>query len=755
MKEKFISFWKELIDLSYKDNFLSYEPYVQILLSYSEAVSSSFILKLDRFIAKSVYSIPSKFELLLETEDFYLLEESNFIHISEGTQFSIPKENVLVFLPIQTQEIEGAFVLELPKEKITDEYKEFLENARLALKARFRHNSLYKEVQRKVHQFNVVMETLPEAIIYFEENGNYVWLNTVARRILNLEESVSQPTTVSVAMNELRKKANDYEQITRQALEFFKSGASCSEDWYWTFGNPIHLVYKVNALKTSYQNTHGQVWVLEDVTQNYLSSLEIKRLNEEIKQKALIAENANNAKSIFLANMSHELRTPLNAILGFSQILLQTSELKKSEKEHVQFIYKSGEHLLNLINDILDLSKVEAGKYELFFTNFSLPALIITISKMIELKAIEKGLKFEVSQSPNLPKIIKFDEQKLKQVLLNLLSNAVKYTDKGEVILSVLLLETKGTKHKILFSVRDTGCGIPEKHIQDIFIPFEQLNSGNTFIQGTGLGLAITKSFVELMGSKIHVVSQVGKGSTFSFQIEVEEETSFLEEEISIGDVIGYTGEKFRILIVDDILLNRILLDEILVNLGFETCLVNSGEKALEILESFHPHLIFMDLKMRGMSGFEVIAKIRQHSKFQNVKIIATSASAFNETRNKCLEAGADEFLAKPIQRHELLSKITLCLKPNWIYKEEINFQEDKTEFNIKGSLPRNLIETFLELAKKGDIAKLEELIIEAKQKFPEHISLWEKFEKFVNYFEINLLIERLNSILRTENEPK
>lgn len=753
MEAKFIQFWKELMQIALSQNFFLFQPYVELLHRYVESHCTFFLRKMDRVTVKVVSSIPEKIDFELEEDDFELIEDKTQIKIFQKNLINPNENSSLVFLPINTEEITGAFVVEIPNQRISEHYLDFLQNIKLALQARFRFNSFHEAIQKKAHQFHVIMETLPQAVIYFEENGSYVWLNSVARNLLGLEKDITKPEVVSFAMTQFRNKANNQKEIIEKAMDFFKSGAQSSEDWFWTFGNPVNLVYKVKVLKTSYQNTHGQIWVLENVTQSYLDNLEIKRLNEEIQKKILIAENANNAKSIFLANMSHELRTPLNSILGFSQILLQSPEIKKAEKEHIQFIYKSGEHLLNLINDILDLSKVEAGKYELYYTNFSLPSLILTISKMIEIKALEKGLRYEVDQSPNLPKIIQFDEQKLKQVLLNLLSNAVKYTDKGEVILSVHLLEKKGNKNRILFVVKDTGRGIPEKHIQDIFLPFEQLNSGNTYIQGTGLGLAITKSFVELMGSEIKVISKEGEGSTFSFEIEVEEEQGFLEEELGIGEVVGYRGRRLKVLIVDDILLNRILLDEILVNLGFETRLASSGEEAIQILETYNPDLIFMDLKMRGMSGFEAITHIKHHPELDKIKIIATSASAFNETRNKCLAAGADEFITKPIQRHELLSKITFCLKPNWIFKEKDNLQEQKNESDLKEALELGLIQKLLDAARKGDVAELENLVTHFKEQFPEQSSLWEIYEKYINNFEINLLVEKLNLILREQHE--
>ncbi|MCB1177583.1 MAG: response regulator, partial [Leptospiraceae bacterium] len=712
---------------------------------------SLFIRKIDKFTFKTIHSYPEEFNIYLEEKDFELFTNGESVNIADEGSFGLPNGYKFVVIPISTIEIIGGFCIFINNNLLNEDYLEILENIRISINNRLKILSLSEEVNKKSHQFNTIMETIPNSILYFEENGKFVWLNSLAKKMLNIPEEIDKPEIISQAMNSFRNKANNREEILQTAIQLFGNKDVSIKDWYWLFGNPINLVYKVFVLSTTYQNTKGQVWVFENFTSNYLADEKLKKLNEEIKEKITTAENANNAKSEFLANMSHELRTPLNSIIGFSQLILQSGDINKTEKEHVEFIYRSGNHLLSLINDILDLSKIEAGKYELYYTNFSLPSLILTISKMIEIKAIEKGLAYEVAQSPEIPKFIKFDEQKLKQVLLNLLSNAVKYTDKGDVLFSISSSDGKGSKDKkVKFSIKDTGREIPQEFINDIFIPFQQLTSTKKFIQGTGLGLSITKSFVEMMGSQINVQSEFGKGSVFSFEIEVEEVESHIEEGINLEEVIGYNGDRKKALIVDDNLVNRILLQKSLRKLGFDLTEAITGEDALEKIGEFHPDIVFMDLRMPGMGGIEAISTIRKNGNYDNIKLVATSASAFNETRNKCIEVGADDFLPKPIQYSELISKLTTCLKLDWITKEKKGGQIDKKEQapDYKKIIESGLLNQLLNSSKKGDISKIEEDLTTLKTKFPEYTNLWARYDKFINHFEINLLIENLNNLL-------
>lgn len=754
MDTLFVKFWKEIVAFGYGESSTITKYYTELLHSYSGSSGTLFCKKLDSITIKTICSYPLDFDLYFEEEHFEILESSEKVKVFNAEDFEFSKDFKLIILPISILEMQGAFALLIKKENITEELLSFLENCNIALTQRFKANHLSDTVARKNHQFNIIMETIPEAVIYFEENGSFVWLNSLARKMLKINIQTPKPEIVSFAMQAFRNSANNKEEIIETGNKIFQNSQGEINDWHWLFGDPVDLVYKVSVLKTNYKNSHGQLWIFSDISSQYLANQKLLVLNEQIKEKAFIADNANNAKSAFLANMSHELRTPLNSILGFSQILLQSAELKPSDKEHIGFINKSGEHLLSIINDILDISKIEAGKLELYFTKFSLHALILTISKMLEIKAIEKGLEFEINLSQDLPNLIESDEQKLKQILLNLLSNAIKYTVKGEVELSAKVISRKNKKVKVQFSIRDTGRGIAKEHLEHIFVPFSQINSGDTYIQGTGLGLSITKSLVEMMGSKIHVQSELEKGSSFSFELEFEESENSQDDIIIFDEVIGYNGTRKKILIVDDNLLNRILFEKMLRKLDFIIDQADSGKSALTKVESFLPDLIFMDLRMPGINGYEAISILKANQKYAHIKIIATSASAFNETRNKCLEVGADDFIFKPIQYSELITKMTHCLNMDWILKAPTQAtSEAKTELPI--NLDYELLGNLLESAKQGEIAEIENILKTLKEKYPEQNTLWTRYEKFTNHFEMNLLVESLIHLLEEKNESK
>jgi len=336
---------------------------------------------------------------------------------------------------------------------------------------------------------------------------------------------------------------------------------------------------------------------------------ERKRVEEELIRSKEAAEAANKAKSTFLANMSHELRTPLNAILGYAQFLQKDPAVTEHQQDRLKIIHKSGEHLLSLINDILDLSKIEAGKIELSSAQFSMTDFLNNIADMFQMRANQKGIGFRYESSPYLPKYIRGDEVRIRQILINLLGNAVKFTDKGSI--------TFGADYRdgrVCFEVRDTGPGISPDEREKIFDPFHQTGSSMKKSEGTGLGLSISKRLTELMGGSLTVKSTPGQGSVFRAELELP---SVIPEE-NISDVknssliTGYEGARRKILIVDDIYQNRFLLSDLLISLGFETSEADDGQKAVEKAAELQPDLILMDLFMPDMDGFEAVKIIRK-----------------------------------------------------------------------------------------------------------------------------------------------
>lgn len=412
-----------------------------------------------------------------------------------------------------------------------------------------------------------------------------------------------------------------------------------------------------------------------------LAALEFSKQSQVIlEEKTRQANAANLAKSQFLAKMSHELRTPLNAILGFTQMMNRDSSLSSQQQEYLGIINRSGEHLLSLINDVLEMSRIEAGQLTLNQTCFNLHELIKSVKELLTLKALSKGLELTVHQDEELPKYIEGDESKLRQIIVNLVGNAIKFTHVGHIdlYLSVLSHQPYTKEMMLQLEVKDTGIGINQDELETIFEAFKQTENNFQSKEGTGLGLSISRQFARLMGGDITVQSQLGQGSTFTCTIKMIMPTKIegvLKKQSKRVIELASSQPEYRILVVEDVRDNQLLMVKMLESVGFQVRSANNGQEALEIWQTWQPQLIWMDMRMPVMDGYEASRQIRhQETTTPNlstpVTIIALTATAFDEERKAILAVGCNDFVSKPFQEEVIFEMMQKYLGVRYIYED-------------------------------------------------------------------------------------
>ena len=494
-------------------------------------------------------------------------------------------------------------------------------------------------------------------------------------------------------------------------------------------------------------------------------SLEIAKSFEKLEQEKLLrlaikeaenakeeAENANKAKSLFLANMSHEIRTPMNAVLGYSQILLRNKNLDEETRNSIRTIDNSGKNLLKLINEILDISKIEAGKMELNPTEFNLNLLADNIDSMFVKTCEHKKLNWSFSM-PAGPITVLADENKLRQILVNLAGNAVKFTDSGEVALTVTALE--GGQYR--FEVTDTGPGIPASRQKNIFKSFQQDEEGAKK-GGTGLGLAISKNYLQLMGSDLHLDSRVGEGSNFYFTLSLPpaKGENFVERRNKHRGILHLKPEcKVKALVIDDVEENRIVLSTLLSFIGVEVFEAENGKLGVEKAIEHQPDIVFMDMRMPVMRGEEAVRLILEKFGEDRIKIVSITASAFDMNQEKFRDIGCHDFISKPFTAEQLYCCLGNMLGVEYEYDDGDSSKENTSSVEsldlAQISIPQSLYEKIKESAEQYNITFLEKALDELHQKGESLNPLYESLLGFVNKYDMESLIQVLDKVTKTD----
>ncbi len=562
------------------------------------------------------------------------------------------------------------------------------------------YNRAVETMRQSEEQFRTIAESTSMAMLVSRlADGEITYANTSAGTMLQREgnelvtRSINDLYYIPTEWEDLQQlflqnqRVRDYEiRLCRDNQEPVWVLASLQLLWLEGEQALLSTFYDITLLKKTEIALRESETKLREQANLLEHRVEERTRDLQIAKEA--AESASRSKAAFLANMSHELRTPLNAILGFAQLMLYDQELNEQHQSDLQTICNSGNHLLTMINDILEMSKLEAGSVLLREKECYLYNIVDTARDMLSLKAQEKELSFNVNIHPEVPLYIYTDEGKLRQILINLIGNAIKFTDTGNICVRVYVRSIPNDAQAIIgayselprilcFEVEDTGAGISEAEVSTLFQPFVQTSSGKRSQEGTGLGLSISYNYVKLMGGQMSVTSKVGIGSTFSFHIPVNSLDLFsLDSPIkSPNRVIGIEGNQvYRILIAEDIRLNRQLLTRILSPLGFEVREVSNGQDAIAVWQSWSPHLIWMDVRMPIMSGQESasaireIESIRNISESQKVRIIALTTNPAEVREEDLFLNGFDGFLAKPFTEDKIFTRMAELLNLKYLY---------------------------------------------------------------------------------------
>ena len=666
------------------------------------------------------------------------------------------------------------------REQVENELRRHREELEDIIRERTLELSLKNEQLRQLEQ---AVDNMQLGLTIADLEGKIIYLNQTEAEMHGYarEELLGQDVNL-LAPPELRKpltlrQIREWKGLVRESVNVCKDGSTfpvwlMSEVVKNLDGEPCAVVTSCEDIterkmleeeRRKYRDHLEELVTertLELTTANAQLQLEISercRTEQELQAAKEAAESANRAKSDFLANMSHELRTPLNGILGYTQILKNDMTLTERPRHAIDVIHRSAEHLLLMITDILDLSKIEARKMTLDPMDFRLPQMLRTLIEIARVRADAQRIAFEYHVPAELPNVVHADEKRLRQVLLNLLSNATKFTKKGRIIFKVSAVSlnalqdaaVKYDQRRFRFEVEDSGIGISAEHLQEIFTAFHQIRDKRFPSEGTGLGLAISQRLVSLMGGELRVSSAPGKGSLFWFEIDMPALRDALARDDAFSarqrHVVGYSGRVNTVLIVDDYEANRAVLKDFFTPLGFTVIEAVNGQDAIEKAVARRPDVILIDVIMPVMDGLETTRRLRQMPEFRDVVILAISASVAAEKQQECLTAGCNRFLAKPFRLKELLELLSDEAGIEWVYADaepDAPAVSGETQVRDDTLIPvsQEDLRRLLQFAKGGMITRLRKELDALTAQYPQNALFLAKVRELLTQFRIEEL---------------
>ncbi|MBC2595401.1 PAS domain S-box protein [Ruficoccus amylovorans] len=608
-----------------------------------------------------------------------------------------------------------------------------------------------KKAEEELRRLSLVASRTINGVVITDESGYIIWVNRAFSSITGYDISEAVGKKPGHLLQGPLTDPDTIKYISRQLLNQRPFSAELLN--YHKNGNTYWLRLDVNPLFDDNGRLTNFVALETDITRQKETEEALRMARQMAEAAAREAEEANQAKSRFLANMSHEIRTPLNGILGYAQIMARRKDLSPDIKDMIRTIGRSGEHLLRLIDDILDLSKIEAGKLELHEDHFALMAFLRELEDMLLPRAEAKNIRlrfvpwdYEAGVSQVFgERMVCMDEKALRQILLNLVGNAIKFTQVGGVSIRYGLTSAG----RLRFEIEDTGTGIDTSEQAGVFNAFEQAEKGRRSIGGTGLGLAISKRLCELMNGEIGLESELGTGSLFWVELPLRaSDAPMREPEVRLPDISGYEGEPRRVLVVDDNVDNRVVLSDLLTSVGFEVNKASDSQEALDWIERELPDLILTDLVMPNVSGFELCRMIHEDPRVKHVPVVAVSASLMRSAENKERLMPFAAFVSKPIMVDELYREVGRLLGLTWRYVKDVPITPLPSA-SMPGNRPApDTLTELLDLAELGDMLEVQRRLVQLVRQYPQWEKYYRRLESLANDFQADALAHLIRETL-------